>query len=264
MAINPNVQRIYTQDILLNPVMYAKEEGVAGRIAWVDDPVGERHGVVRMTLVKGDPKVGGSNRTEISRSQFQSEYAFLTGGGWLWWSYRLDPDWLTKKNLLLASNPKVLDYSVIINQYHPIAAEPNHFPMWSICVNEFGTVLRKWRTIGGVGFYDIVAQWPVDAIWHDMVTYVIWAPDRRGVYRLYLDNELIYEWLGPTVMPGAVAGGYFKQGVYAPGELPAGIDSLSCCVQGIKQSYPGGTGSYTECTGTIPNPQRPPNRGTPI
>ena len=134
MTVNNNVHRITSQAILDSD--YSKEEFTAGQVAIVADS--ERGNVVRLVRNASDGLVGGSHRTEIARDVFVSEYALTTGGGWIWGSYKLDPEWKAKHHLLLASDPVNVDYSINIMQWHPRNSDGTIHPKWSIVVNEFG------------------------------------------------------------------------------------------------------------------------------
>ncbi|SFW39498.1 heparin lyase I family protein [Nitrosovibrio sp. Nv17] len=253
MTINPNVVRITSTEILEagieNPRHYAKERAYPDRIMMVDDPVGQRGQVAQVRLVRGDPKIAGSYRTELSRDYYTSEYAFGTGGGWYWWSYMLDPEWKRKHHLLIA-NPPYNDLSINIQQFHTHNPDPLIHPPWTVAVNERGVCLRRWRMDDGP-LWDLAAAWPVDSlVWHDVVAYIYWSTGRDGVFELYVDDRLFYRHNGPTVYPGASKGCWWKQGIYAPGSYPVGLDELTVWCQGLRQVYP--DGSYYLCCGTSP------------
>lgn len=245
MTVNNNVHRIDSQAILDSD--YSKEEYTVGQVSIVADS--ERGNVVRLVRNASDGLVGGSHRTEISRDVFVSEYALSTGGGWIWGSYKLDPEWKAKHHLLLASDPVNVDYSVNIMQWHPRNTDGTIHPKWSIVVNEFGVCLRKWAHSDASGKYEIAAKWPVDSmVWHDVVVYAYWSTGWDGVFAVYLDDRQVYRFNGPTIYDGATAGAYWKSGIYSPGGFPTGIDSLTVYSQGYKQVYP--DGDYEDCRGT--------------
>lgn len=254
MTINPNIMRIISSEILEDPAQYAKERSYPDRIMMVKDPTGLRGQVVKIRLVRGDPIIAGSYRVELSRDYYTSEYALGTGGGWYWWSYMLDPEWAEKYKLLKATNPQWQDYSINIQQFKTRNTDNFIHPKWTVVVNEFGVCLRKWSQSDTPKKYEIVALWPVDSlIWHDVVSYIYWSTGRDGVFELYLDDKLIYRYLGPTVYEGVTRGCYWKQGIYAPGSYPAGIDDLTIYAQGLRQVYPAG-GSYLECRNVSAKP----------
>lgn len=246
MTVNNNVTRIASEADLNDTNKYALLRASTERIAMVDDPVRGR--VVRVVRDTNDALVNGSHRTEIVRDKFVSEYNFGTGGGYYWCSYELDPEWLAKYKLLEASVPASVDYSINIMQFHPRNTDGTVHPKWTIAINEFGVCLRKWAQSDAAAKYEIVAIWPVDSmVWHDIVCYVNWSTGNDGVFALYLDDQLIYRHLGPTIYPGATAGCWWAQGIYAPGGFPAGITQLAVYCQGLRQVYPDGT--FEDCRG---------------
>lgn len=248
MALNNNVARIASQ-ANLDSGMYTLARSETARIVCVDDPVGERDTVVKVVRNASDALVGGSHRTEIVRDTFVSEYALKTGGGFYWFSYMFAPEWSQKYHLLEASVPEVTDYSINIQQFHPRNTDGTIHPKWTIVVNEFGVSLRKWDLDDG-STYELVANWPVDSlVWHDVVAQVVWD-SVDGIFALYLDDVLIYRYIGPTIYLGATAGCWMGQGIYAPGGFPTGIDELTIYVQGFKQAYP--PGPFSLARGTDP------------
>lgn len=254
MTINPNVVRITSTEILELPLednrYYGRERAYPDRIMMVADPVGQRGQVVQTRLVRGDPLIADSYRVEISRDKFTTEYAFGTGGGWYWWSYMLDPEWLSKHHLLIA-NPPAVDWSINIQQFKGRNIDNFLHPKWTVVVNHLGVCLRKWAQSDANHKYELVAIWPVDAlVWHDIVAYVNWSTGRDGVFEFYLDDKLIYRHLGPTIYATATRGCWWKQGIYAPGSYPPGLDELTMWCQGLRQVYP--DGSYFACCGTSP------------
>ncbi|KIO48195.1 heparin lyase I family protein [Nitrosospira sp. NpAV] len=245
MALNPNVTRIASASDLNDTNKYVLKRWEPARISMVDDPVNQRGQVVRIVRNINDGIVSGSHRTEIVRDRFISEYAFKTGGGFYWGSYMLAPEWLEKHHLLEASVPKVTDYSINIQQFHPRNTDNTTHPKWTVAINEFGVCLRKWNQSDAAGDYEIVARWPVDAlVWHDVVCQAVWSIE-DGLFALYLDDRLMYRFVGPTIYPGATAGCWWAEGIYAPGNFPPGITELSTYVQGLKQAYP--PGPYSLC-----------------
>lgn len=253
MAVNGNVTRINDTSLTLAQAdlddinKYTLVRASTERIVAVADPIGERGFVAKITRRADDPLVNGSHRTEMVRDKFFSEYAFKTGGGVYWGSYLLDPEWLAKHHLLEASVPSVTDYSINIMQFHPRNTDLTVHPKFAVVVNEFGVSLRQWKQSDAAFEYDLVVTWPVDSlVWHDVVCNVVWS-DSDGYFELYLDDRRIYNYIGPTVYPGATAGCWRAEGIYAPGGFPAGIDELTIYTQGMRQAYP--PGPYSLCRG---------------
>jgi hypothetical protein len=265
MSTNTNVNRISSAAILADTSQYQQEEpafdtatppvALPDRLRVIADPVGQRGNVAAVTLGRNDELKGASHRCEISRDLDGNEYV-VGAGGWMWTSYMLNPEWLAKYSLLEASVPATADYSINIIQYHQRNTEGTH-PYWTIIVNEFGVCLRKWSPSDAAAAYELVAIWPVDSlVWHDMVVYVLWSTGNDGIFRLYKDDILIYQFLGPNTYPGSAFGAYWKSGIYAPGWYPTGLDELTLYSQGYKHVYL--DGSYNECRGVNVTPSPPP------
>lgn len=205
---------------------YQQETGNAAGLTVVADPLGQAGNVLRAYLAFGDPKAGGSHRSELNIDPIRTA---VGGTAWYWWRSYLPSDWQ------VGGNPTV------IWQVHdtpdggdPVRRPPiecdvegNELVIWSSAAISAGNDAQVNRAIWRAPLA------PHLGVWTDWVVGVTWNYTTSGALSIWRNRRRIFVESGQPNCYNDVNGLYPKLGVYTPLDLSPEIPSRTVYHQGL-------------------------------
>lgn len=104
--------------------------------------------------------------------------------------------------------PNVFPTKVTFGQFHQ---NPN--VIWMFRNKDGGYFVNRQNTLGrGYGFDRILEDRTLRGRWNDIVAHVRWTHKNEGLFRVWVNEKMAYDYRGPTLGKDKIA--YFKFGIY--------------------------------------------------
>ncbi|WP_220151409.1 polysaccharide lyase [Thalassospira profundimaris] len=145
---------------------------------------------------------GGDNAIDCGRDRERSELSERGGRNpagstyWYRWSLYIPTDFVD-----------VSPTKVALGQFHQ---EGSH-PAWMFEVDGAGYHLDDHVTGRKPRYHTLIKAGALRGRWHDIVVFARWSKDSSGILRVWADNDLKFDYQGPTMTAEKI---YFKYGLY--------------------------------------------------
>ncbi|WP_211275893.1 polysaccharide lyase [Thalassospira mesophila] len=156
--------------------------------------------VERFEVRPGD--CGGENALDCGRDRERSELSERGDRNpqgssyWYGWSLYIPDDFAN-----------VAPTKVVLGQFHQ---EGSH-PAWMFEIDPSGYHIDNHISGRKPGEHLLINEAALRARWHDITVYAHWTTGDEGVLQVWADNQLKFDYRGPTMSAGKV---YFKYGLY--------------------------------------------------